>query len=86
MAKFLKELERAGFETELYRERRDDRDPQNLWIAEPLSREVFRNGLQMDREIERQVLIDIEQETKGFVSQEAMALIEEELRAQDGED
>ena len=85
MAKFLKELERAGFETELYRERRDDRDPQNLWIAEPLSREVFRNGLQMDREIERQVLIDIEQETEGFVSREAMDLIEEELREQDEE-
>ena len=30
MAKFLKELERAGFETELYRERRNDRDPQRL--------------------------------------------------------
>lgn len=84
MAKFLKELDRAGFETELYRER-DDRDTQSRWVAEPLSREVFCNGLQMDREIERQVLIDIEQETVGVVSQEAMALIEEELREQDGE-
>ena len=86
MAKFLKELERAGFEAELYRERRDDRDTQSGWVTEPLSREVFYNGLQMDREIERQVLIDIEQETEGFVSPEAMADIEEELRKQDEED
>lgn len=86
MAKFLKELERAGFEAELYRERRDDRDPQSGWVTEPLSREVFYNGLQMDREIERQVLIDIEQETEGFVTPAAMADIEEELRNQDEED
>ena len=86
MAKFLKEMERAGFEAELYRERRDDRGPQSGWIAEPLSREVFCNGLQMDREIERQVLIDIEQETEGFVTPAAMADIEEELRNQDEED
>lgn len=86
MAKFLKELERAGFEAELYRERRDDRGPQRGWITEPLSREVFCNGLQMDREIERQVLIDIEQETEGFVTPAAMADIEEELRNQDEED
>ena len=86
MAKFLKELERAGFETELYRERRNDRDPQSGWVTEPLSREVFYNGLQMDREIKRQVLIDIEQETEGFVSPEAMVDIEEELRKQDEED
>ena len=85
LAKYLKELERAGFEAELYRERRDDRGPQRGWIAGPLSREVFYNGLQMDREIERQVLIDIEQETEGFVSREAMDLIEEELREQDGD-
>lgn len=85
MAKFLKELERAGFEAELYRERRDDRGQQSSWVTEPLSREVFYNGLQMDREIERQVLIDIEQETEGFVSRETMDLIEEELREQDGE-
>ena len=82
MAKFLKELERAGFEAELYRERRG---PQSGWVTEPLSREVFYNGLQMDREIERQVLIDIERETAGFVSREAMDLIEEELREQDEE-
>ena len=86
MAKFLKELERAGFETELYRERRDNRGPQSGWVTEPLSREVFYNGLQMDREIERQVLIDIEQETEGFVTPAAMADIEEELRNQDEED
>ena len=86
MAKLLKELDRAGFETELYRERRDNRDPQSRWIAEFLSREVFRNGLQMDQEIKRQVLIDIEQETEGFVSPEAMADIEEELQKQDEED
>lgn len=86
MAKFLKELERAGFEAELYRERRDDRGPQSGWVTEPLSREVFYNGLQMDREIERQVLIDIEQETEGFVTPAAMADIEEELRNQDEED
>ena len=86
MAKLLKELDRAGFETELYRERRDNRDPRSRWIAEFLSREVFRNGLQMDREIERQVLIDIERETEGFVSPEAMADIEEELQKQDEED
>ena len=86
MAKFLKELERAGFETELYRERRNDRDPQSGWVTEPLSREVFYNGLQMDREIKRQVLIDIEQETEGFVSPEAMVDIEEELRKKDEED
>lgn len=85
MAKFLKELERAGFEAELYRERRDDQGQQSSWVTEPLSREVFYNGLQMDREIERQVLIDIEQETEGFVSRETMDLIEEELREQDGE-
>ena len=85
MAKFLKELERAGFEAELYRERWDDRGPQSGWVTEPLSREVFYNGLQMDREIERQVLIDIERETAGFVSREAMDLIEEELREQDEE-
>lgn len=85
MAKLLKELDRAGFETELYRERRDNRDPQSRWIAEFLSREVFRNGLQMDQEIKRQVLIDIEQETEGFVSPEAMADIEEELQKQDEE-
>lgn len=75
LAKFLKELERAGFETELYRERRDNRGPHSGWVTEPLS-----------REIERQVLIDIEQETEGFVSGEAMDLIEEELREQDGDD
>lgn len=86
LAKYLKELERAGFETELYREQRSDRGPQSGWVTEPLSREVFYNGLQMDREIERQVLIDIEQETEGFVSREAMDLIEEELREQDGDD
>lgn len=86
MAKLLTELERAGFETELYRERRNDRDPQSGWVTEPLSREVFYNGLQMDREIKRQVLIDIEQETEGFVSPEAMVDIEEELRKQDEED
>lgn len=86
MAKFLKELERAGFETELYRERRDNRGPQSGWVTEPLSREVFYNGLQMDREVERQVLIDIEQETEGFVTPAAMADIEEELRNQDEED
>ena len=40
----------------------------------------------MDREIKRQVLIDIEQETEGFVSPEAMVDIEEELRKQDEED
>ena len=86
MAKLLKEVDRAGFETELYRERRDNRDPQSRWTAEFLSREVFRNGLQMDREIERQVLIDIERETEGFVSPEAMADIEEELQKQVEED
>lgn len=85
MAKFLKELDQAGFETELYRERRENRDTQSRWIAEPLSREVFRNGLKMDREIKRQVLIDIEQETEGFVSPEAMADIKEELQGQDEE-
>ena len=31
MAKLLKELDRAGFETVLYRERRDNRDPQSRW-------------------------------------------------------
>ena len=51
-----------------------------------MSREVFRNGLQMDREIEHQVLIDIERETEGFVSPEAMADIEEELQKQVEED
>ena len=36
--------------------------------------------------VSAQVLIDIEQETEGFVSPEAMVDIEEELRKKDEED
>ncbi|MEH2937482.1 hypothetical protein [Lawsonibacter sp. JLR.KK007] len=83
MAKLLKELDRAGFETELYRERQEK--PGCPWQADPMDREFFRNTLQTDREIERETMLDIEREVEGFVSPEAMADIEEELRNQDEE-
>ena len=37
------------------------------------------------REIERETMLDMEREVEGFVSPEAMADIEEELRNQDEE-
>lgn len=84
MAKLLKELDRAGFETELYRECQER--PGCPWQADPMDREFFRNTLQTDREIERETMLDMEREVEGFVSPEAMADIEEELRNQDEED
>lgn len=83
LAGLLGELERAGFEAELYREHREG--PGRPWTAEPMDREFFRNTLQRDREILREVLLDTERETEGFVSREALAHIEETLREQEEE-
>ena len=52
---------------------------------EHMSREFFHNILQRNREIERETMLGIEREVEGFVSPEAMADIEEELRNQDEE-
>ena len=80
MAKLLREFDEAGIETELFEEHRYTPAP---WQAEPMSREVFQNILQRNREIERETMIDIEREVTGFVSPEAMAYIEEELQEED---
>ncbi len=82
MAKLLREFDKAGIETELFEEHRYTPAP---WQSEPMSREFFHNILQRNREIERETMLDIEREVEGFVSPEAMADIEEELRNQDEE-
>lgn len=79
MAKLLKEFDKAGIETELFEEHRYTPAP---WQAELMSREIFQNILQRNREIARDTMIDIEREVEGFVSPEAMAFIEEELQKQ----
>ena len=50
MAKLLKELDRAGFETELYRECQER--PGCPWQADPMDREFFRNTLQTDQRVQ----------------------------------
>lgn len=82
MAKLLREFDKAGIETELFEEHRYTPAP---WQSEPMSREFFHNILQRNREIERETMLGIEREVEGFVSPEAMADIEEELRNQDEE-
>ena len=82
LAKLLREFDKAGIETELFEEHRYTPAP---WQSEPMSREFFHNILQRNREIERETMLGIEREVEGFVSPEAMADIEEELRNQDEE-
>lgn len=78
--KMLRELDRAGVETELFEESRDTTGP---WRASPLSREVLYNMLQRSRDIQRQVLEDIELETEGYISPEVRAYIDEEMAAEE---
>ena len=74
LARLLKECDGAGIGTELYEEVRSG----GVWRARPMSRDCLRNALRRFREIERETLIDIERETEGFVSPEALADIEAE--------
>ena len=67
-------------ETELFEESRDTPGP---WRASPLSREVLYNMLQRSRDIQRQVLEDIELETEGYISPEVRAYIDEEMAAEE---
>lgn len=83
LARLLKECDGAGIGTELYEEVRSG----GVWRARPMSRDCLRNALRRSREIERETLIDIERETEGFVSPEALADIEAETAAHwDGAD
>lgn len=70
----MKECDGAGIGTELYEEVRSG----GVWRSQPMSRTYFQNSLRRFREIERETLIDIERETEGFVSPEALADIEAE--------
>lgn len=74
--KMLREFDKAGVETELFEESRDTPGP---WKSSPLSREVLYNMLQRSRDIQRQVLEDVELETEGYISLEARAYIDEEM-------
>lgn len=74
--KMLREFDKAGIETELFEESRNTPGP---WRTVPLSREVFHNMVNRSREIERQVLENIELETEGHISSEAAALIDEHI-------
>ncbi len=76
VVKVLREFDRAGIETELFEESRDTPGP---WRTAPLSREVLYNMLHRSREIQRQVLEDIERETEGEISPEAAAAIDQEM-------
>lgn len=83
LARLMKECGKAGIETELYEEIWSG----GGWRSQPMSREYFGNSLRRSREIERETLMEIERETEGFVSPEAMKDIEEEAAAHwDGED
>jgi len=76
MAKLLWELDKAHIDTELFSEHRDT---PALWQTEPMSREFFRNSIQQSREIDREVLLDMEREVTGAVDQEARESIEQEV-------
>ncbi len=80
--KILRELDKAGIETELFEETIDGSKPPRL---APLSRQVLNNMLHRSQEIHRQMLEDIELETEGFISPEAAALIEEEMEELEAE-
>lgn len=75
--KILREFDKAGIETELFEETIDGSKPPQI---APLSREVLNNMFHRSQEIHRQVLEDIELENEGFISSEAAALIEEEMK------
>ena len=45
-----------------------------------MSRELLYNSVQQSKEIHRETLLDIERETEGFVSQEAVKDIEDEIK------
>lgn len=74
--KMLREFDKAGIETELFEESRNTPGP---WKTAPLSREILHNMINRSREIERQVLEDIELETEGHISMETAALIDEHM-------
>lgn len=74
--KMSREFDRAGIETELFEETRDTPGP---WKAASMSREVFYNMVQRSRNINRQVLDDIEREIEGDISPGAKAAIDEEM-------
>lgn len=74
--KMLLEFDKAGIETELFEESRDTPGP---WKTRPLGRDVLYNMLQRSRDIQRQVLEDIERETTGYISPEAREYIDEEM-------
>ena len=74
LAQLVKECGAAGIETELCEEVWSG----GVWQSQPMSRTYFQNSLRRSREIERETLIDIERETEGFVSPEALADIEAE--------
>lgn len=74
--KMLREFDKAGIETELFEESRDTPGP---WKTRPLDRDVLYNMLQRSRDIQQQVLEDIERETAGYISPEARAYIDEEM-------
>ncbi len=75
-AKLLQALDKAKIETELFEEWQDT---PTSWQTKPMCREALYDSIRQSREIMREVLIDIERETTGVVSQEALSDIEEEL-------
>ena len=74
--KMLWEFDQTGIEVELFEASRDTPGP---WKTAPLSREVLYNMLHRSREIERQVLEDIERETAGHIDSETSRLIDEHM-------
>ena len=77
LLKLLKDFDKLGLETELFKEKRYT--PAS-WNAVPMSRELLYNSVQQSKEIHRETLLDIERETEGFVSQEAVKDIEDEIK------
>ncbi len=76
MAKLLQEFDKCGIETELFEE---GCETPRSWHENPISRELLYNSIKHLKEIHLEILIDIERETEGFVSSEALTDIDAKI-------